>query len=84
MTDLREMWHDNGSLKRIGRPPSWILNSKFLTASGLDRPVLMPNFVEIGHTIAEISRFFATVFKRVKFRFKIFRRRKKIPENLRG
>ena len=37
----------NGSLKRIGHPPSWIFKINFLTATALEKPIL--------HQYAKIS-----------------------------
>jgi len=55
----------NGSLERIGRPPSWIFKIKFLTAYGHERRVRYHHakFVEIGRNVAEISRFLVFIVK---------------------
>jgi len=48
-------------MMRFGRPPSWIVNMKFLMGGALQTRVLYhhANFLEIGVTVAEMSRFFA-------------------------
>jgi len=53
------MMMHNGSLKRIGRPPSWIFKMKFLMGGALQTHILHHHAMEIGLTVAEISRVFA-------------------------
>ena len=52
---LMMMMMHNGSLVHIGHPPSWIFGIKFLTTVHLgDRfCVTVPNFMEIGYTVAQ-------------------------------
>jgi len=53
------MMMQNGSLKRIGRLPSWIFKIIFLMSGALETRIIMPNFVDISRTVANISQFFA-------------------------
>jgi len=52
----------NGSLKRIGRSPSFLdLKKKFLMGGTLMIHmfcIITPNCMEIGRIVAEVSRFF--------------------------
>jgi len=56
------------SIKRIGRPPSWIFKNKKITADAFEIEsrapfcIIVPNFVDNGHIVASILRFFTTVF----------------------
>jgi len=55
MMMMMMMMMHNGSLVHIGHPPSWIFGIKFLTTVHLgDRfCVTVPNFMEIGYTVAQ-------------------------------
>ena len=64
-TPERHVLHNHGisqffDFKNGDCPPSWILKLNFITAMHF-RDVIritMPNFMESGHTVAEISQFF--------------------------
>jgi len=57
------MMMQTGSPKRIGRLSSWIFKTNFSRPVYLINSlcIITPNFVEIGHAVAEISQFL-TVF----------------------
>jgi len=64
---LQYLMMKNMSLKSIGRPPSWILKIIFngwctCTWKTCTFYIVMPNFVEIDHTVAEMLRFFPKIF----------------------
>jgi len=52
----------NGSVRRIGHPPSWIFKIKNFDSQSLERPILHHKLVEIGLIVAEILRFFRIGF----------------------
>jgi len=60
----------NGSFKHIGRLPFWIFKLKFFNSLGTWETfcIILPKFVDIGHTIAEILGFFMTDFFQVKYK----------------
>jgi len=68
------MMMQNWSLKHVGRPPSWIIKLTFITGWVHLRDTfcfIIPNFVALDHTVAEISQFFMFFKWKVKIHQRI-------------
>jgi len=60
-SEMENIATQNGSLEPVGRPPSWIFKIEILTAMHFSDTfcIIVPNFSDIGHATAEMSRYFA-------------------------